>query len=341
MLSTTLNHLVADLRPRERDVVSGRFGLRTPNRQTLAKIGKEYGITRERVRQIEAEALGHLKEQAQKEKMLGELSRRLLRHLEEGGGLRRHDLFLVEARGLLEDEDLHEWHLMLVSELFGRPLFEEDDDDFHPVWYIERSRLLFAKKFIVTLERMVRPRKEELVGEGAFPVYVKRVAATHGIPESVGMNYVLLSRRFAKNPFGDIGLTHWEEIVPRTMGSKAYLVLKKHKKPLHFRHIAEHINSIGFDLRRALPQTIHNELIKDPRFVLVGRGMYGLREHGYMPGTTRDVIRGILRRKEPLPMQAVVDAVLERRFLERNTIVLNLQNRKYFKRLTDGRYTLK
>ncbi|MBI4160010.1 hypothetical protein HY504_02490 [Candidatus Wolfebacteria bacterium] len=341
MISATLNNLITDLKPRERDVLDGRFGLTRGKRQTLAEIGEEYDITRERVRQIEAEALLELEERARREKAMDEIAARLLRHLEDAGGLRREDLFLNEARDLLDDVDLHEWHLVLFSHLFRKPLFEDNEEDLHPVWYTERKKLLFAKKFIVQLERSIRAKKDELVSEGVFPVYLKRAADLHGISDAVGMNYVLISRRFATNPFGDVGLIHWEEIVPKTMGSKAYLVLKKHRKPLHFRDIAEHINQTGFDPRRALPQTIHNELIKDPRFVLVGRGMYGLREHGFTPGTTREVVREILKKQGPLAMQHVIDAVLGRRFLERNTIVLNLQNRKYFKRLPDGRYAIK
>ena len=36
----------------------------------------------------------------------------------------------------------------------------------------------------------------------------------------------------------------------------------------------------------------------------------------------------------------VVDRVLKERFLKKNTILVNLQNAKYFKKLDDGRYTV-
>ncbi len=340
MLSATLSNLVTDLRPREKDVITGRFGLDSKERKTLAEIGNQYNITRERVRQIEAEALQKLRDRVAREKTIDALARKLYEHLENHGGLRRHDLFLKEASDLLRDENLHEWHLLLVAELTGAPRYESDEEDFHPVWYLKKERLTVARKFVVVLERLIRDKKQELIDEGAFSRYLKTAANKHGISDVIGMNYVLASRRFATNPFGDVGLAHWEEVVPRTMGSRAYIVMKKHGKPLHFREIAQHINKIGFDEREALPQTIHNELIKDPRFVLVGRGMYGLRENGFVPGTTREVIREILKKEGPLAMQDVVNQVLRRRFLERNTILLNLQNRKFFKRLSDGRYSV-
>ena len=110
---------------------------------------------------------------------------------------------------------------------------------------------------------------------------------------------------------------------------------------MHFKEIAKKINELKLNKRRALYQTIHNELIKDPRFVLVGRGMYGLSEFGLKPGIAKDVIARVLKTKGPLYKEEVVDLVKQERFLKDNTILLNLQSKKYFKRLADGRYHIK
>ncbi len=87
--------------------------------------------------------------------------------------------------------------------------------------------------------------------------------------------------------------------------------------------------------------TVHNELIKDNRFVLVGRGMYALREHGFEPGIARDVIKKILATKGPLRVDAVVAEVNKQRFFKANTVVINLQNKDYFERLADGKYKVR
>ena len=152
----------------------------------------------------------------------------------------------------------------------------------------------------------------------------------------VGLNYLSVSRKFGINPFGDLGLSHWEEITPKTVRGKTYLILKKHGKPLHFKDIAEAINKINAGKRPALPQTVHNELIKDARFVLVGRGIYGLAEHGFKSGVAQEVIYRTLKEKGPLHLKDIIDEVLKQRMLKENTIVLNLQNKKYFKK-TGGR----
>ena len=86
---------------------------------------------------------------------------------------------------------------------------------------------------------------------------------------------------------------------------------------------------------------MHNELIKDERFVLVGRGMYGLSEQGYEPGTAREVIAKVLKKQGPLAAADVVTHVNKQRFFKPNTILINLQNKASFERLPDGKYRVR
>ena len=118
----------------------------------------------------------------------------------------------------------------------------------------------------------------------------------------------------------------------------AFLVLRRHKRPMHFREIADQIRTMF--KRNAHVATTHNELIKDPRFVLVGRGLYALKAWGFSQGAVRDVIREVLKKSGPLTKDELIKKVLERRFVKENTIAVNLQNQSYFKRGKDGTYTL-
>lgn len=154
-------------------------------------------------------------------------------------------------------------------------------------------------------------------------------------------NYVSISKKFDKNVFGDFGLKEWPEIEPKVIRDKSYLVLKKKQQPLHFSKIANEIGEMGIDENPAHVQTVHNELIKDNRFVLVGRGIYGLKEHGYEGGTVKEVIEKILDNQGPLHSEEVVKLVNQKKILKENTILLNLQNKDNFKRLDDGRYHIK
>jgi RNA polymerase primary sigma factor len=60
-LSARLQRLLADLAPREREVLRLRFGLDGGSEQSLAQAGGEMGISRERVRQLQATALARLR----------------------------------------------------------------------------------------------------------------------------------------------------------------------------------------------------------------------------------------------------------------------------------------
>ena len=88
-------------------------------------------------------------------------------------------------------------------------------------------------------------------------------------------------------------------------------------------------------------ETVHNELIKDARFVLVGRGMYALSEWGYEPGTVTELIGNLLKQNGPLTKEEILEKILAMRFIKENTILINLQNRKNFIKDEKGKYSLK
>jgi Fe2+ or Zn2+ uptake regulation protein len=175
----------------------------------------------------------------------------------------------------------------------------------------------------------------------SYKVQLASFLKTKSVENTIADNYLSVSKNIQQNPYGDVGLREWPEISPSTVRDKIYLVLKKHGEPLHFEDIAKHINRAKFDDERALAPTVHNELIKDERFVLVGRGLYGLQEHGYQPGTAREVIAKVLKTKGALNTAEVMDAVNKQRFFKPNTILINLQNRSFFERSADGKYRVR
>jgi RNA polymerase primary sigma factor len=60
-LTVELEKILSTLRPRERDVLKLRFGLNDGNKRTLEEIGQLFGVSRERVRQIETRAINKLR----------------------------------------------------------------------------------------------------------------------------------------------------------------------------------------------------------------------------------------------------------------------------------------
>ncbi len=150
-----------------------------------------------------------------------------------------------------------------------------------------------------------------------------------------------ISKTIQKNNEGKLGLKDWVEINPKGIKDKAYLVFKKLNKSLHFSEVAERIQDLFVSSKKAHVATVHNELIKDPRFVLVGRGLYALKEWGYEPGVVKDVIINILKNEGPLAKDELIQKVLKQRMVKENTVFLNLQNKNYFTKDSKGKYTVK
>ncbi len=173
--------------------------------------------------------------------------------------------------------------------------------------------------------------------EATLASFLKAKPALSSSAES----YLAISKRIMKSPYGDIGLREWPEINPTTIRDKVYLIMKKRKEPLYFKDIATHINKAGFNDHVALTPTVHNELIKDERFALVGRGMYGLREYGFESGTAREAIAKVLKTKGSLGSTDVVSHVNKQYSFRQNTILINLQNKNFFERLSDGTYRVR
>lgn len=328
-----INDLFADFTPKQRKVVAGRFGLKNGKRATLQEIGDELGITRERVRQIEEQIVSKIRDRVRTGAK--ELIDAASAHLAKCDDVRRDDEFITEVKEMTGNGGVKyaEQKIRFVFLTAGIPLYAREDDHAYAFWYASEAA---KKKFVEFVKQMTQffrgNDKNQVLREKTYLALCKDLSSTH---------FLTIPKHFGQNVFGDIGLREWAEIEPKTIRDKAYLVLKKHGQPLHFEHVAKFINEYGLDKKRAHVQTVHNELIKDGRFVLVGRGMYGLHEHGFEPGTVREVIASLLKKNGPLTSSDVVTFVNKQRFLKENTILLSLQNRKYFKRLENGKYHTK
>jgi hypothetical protein len=156
--------------------------------------------------------------------------------------------------------------------------------------------------------------------------------------EQILKRWLLISKDIDRNPLGEWGHASSPNVRVKGIRDYAYLVVKRHGSPMHFREVAAEIEKL-FN-RKAHTATTHNELIKDDRFVLVGRGLYALTEWGYSAGVVKDVLRDILETHGPLTREEIIDKVRKERYVKDNTIVVNLQDPNLFKRTSSGTYSL-
>lgn len=345
-IKKTVADLLKNTSARNKDIIARRFGLKTGRKETLESIGASYNITRERVRQIEESTLSQLRQAAAANtdvKRYISLARDILN--ERGGVIKETDLF-KSFSGDAADNTVNGslvFLLTLSDELVRSP----DNDDSHPFWAVNEQTydafLTSATGLIKVLEKV-----DKVVSDSDLMFLAQKHTvpgfSTSGKPLSEDDLHLVMavSKNIGTNIFNEVGLASWSEIRPKGVRDKAYLVLKKTKKPQHFSDIASLINSSGFNNKKANVQTVHNELIKDDRFILVGRGMYALSEWGYRPGTVKDVLVDVLKTSgKPLTKTALIAKVKDARMVKENTILLNLQDSKTFVRNSDGTYSLK
>lgn len=325
--------LLSVLGERGRDVMSSRYGLgKTADKMTLEAIGKKYGITRERVRQIENHALQSIRKskEFEKEKKVFEELESLMNSL--GGIMVEEDLL----NHITKDKTTHN-HLAFLLILGDRFKKKREDDHFKHRWYVDEE---LSERVHASLHNLYSNLSDEdLVSESdimaSFLEHLKEVSDEYK-KEEILKRWLSISKTIGKNPLGEWGKTVSPNVNAKGMRDYAFLVIRKHGSPIHFTEVADRITKLFG--KKAHVATTHNELIKDPRFVLVGRGLYALSEWGYISGVVKDVIKKVLEKHGPLPKEKIIEKVLNERYVKENTILVNLQNPKFFKKDKEGKY---
>jgi len=325
--------LLAAAPERAREVLTRRFGLgATAERETLEAIGDRSSITRERVRQIEAAGLDAVRA-SKAFKEAGSAFDEIAKYIHSLGAIVPEET-LLSALGKDEKSRNRFRFFLMVNAAFFR---ERETNDFLARWHVDSAT---AKHIHEALTRLYTSLSDnEVVSEGdlldRFLDELKGVNDAYK-NEEVLRRWLSLSKHIGSNPLAQWGRTTAPAIRVKGVRDYAYLAVKRHGAPMHFSEVAKTIGTLFS--KKAHVATTHNELIKDPRFVLVGRGLYALTEWGYKPGVVRDVIRETLEEKGPMKKEEIIKHVKSARFVKDNTILVNLNDSRYFKRLKDGRY---
>lgn len=336
---TTLNteQFVQDIlstidREREREIIARRFGL-FDRKETLEQIGELLGITRERVRQLEKAVIARLKAQTEQGQIphVIEVETRLISYLQNNGGAARIATLSAEFTG--ENSRTDQSRVAFLSALCPQLILVEDTDHFNQAAvvranYDEKAVKETIHAVIATVKKAGEPQTAEDIADA-----LSSDSAAIDALASISKDLATLN--------GLWGLVKWPTVNPKNIRDKIYVILKNNGKHMHFSEIAEAIKDSDFKRKDVTTQAIHNELIKDKRFVLIGRGIYALREWGYQKGTVADIITEVLREAgEPLHRDEIVKRVLKSRFVKETTILLNLQGKNQFKRVAKATYQL-
>jgi hypothetical protein len=310
--------LLSKLDERQKAILSRRFALGQNEKETLESIGKDFGICRERVRQIENVALKKVRKNSSKYK---KVFTGFVNYLKKFGGIKREESLLQDL-GSNQEKELS--FLLNVKKDIKR---KKENNDFYSVWVLDQEKYLEAKQIVKQAIKYLKKNKDLVKFAELKELFSKKDQALSSYFES--------SKVIRTNDEGLYGLSNWPEINPRGIKDKAYLAFKEVGKPLHFSKVSELIENSNV-------QTVHNELIKNDKFILVGRGMYALSEWGYEPGKVKDVIaRTLEEANKPLKKEEIVQKVLDKRIVKKNTILLNLGDKEKFQKKDDGTYNIR
>lgn len=326
--------LVKILPQRSQDVITKRYGIGlSSDNLTLEAIGKEYGITRERVRQIEENSLASIRKSEEFKKTQEIFSELHNLVTELGSMISEQELLDQVSKNESTRNHLH--FLLVLGNEFKKA---KEDDHFRHRWFVDAQ---VAEKIEVAIRNLYKElTKDALISDSEITdsllKYVEDIAPQYK-NEEVVRRWLNMSKKIGRNPLGEWGRAESPNINVKGIRDYAFLVIRRHGSPIHFREVAQQINKL-FD-KKAHVATCHNELIKDARFVLVGRGLYALTEWGYASGVVRDVIKNIIDKHGTLTKEEIIAKVLKERYVKENTILVNLQNQKYFKKDKVGKYT--
>jgi len=320
-------------REREREIVARRYGL-FDRKETLEQIGELLGITRERVRQLEKAVVARLKATAHAKQLphMHEVQEAFVREITEMGKVAR--ISELSKKLTKDNTRIDQARVSFLAQLSPDLVVIEDNDHYHHAAGIKEAHDEKAIKehvaaIIDAIKKLGEPVEIEKVVEAAGQSSPTHTAAL----ASVSKQLATLNGRW--------GLVKWPMVNPKNIRDKIYVILHDAGKHMHFNEIADAIKRSEFKRKDVTTQAIHNELIKDKRFVLIGRGIYALKEWGYEKGTVADIITDVLKTaKEPMHRDDIVREVLKSRHVKETTILLNLQGKPQFKRVAKATYAL-
>ena len=349
--------LISALTEREKDVLHQRYQLSNElkERATLKEIGDRYSITRERVRQIERDAINKLLNQKKEDAyrtQLQTLENALVEYLEKNGGLVDHNNLFSEF--VAKNFDLSHYNENAYHFVFEQ-LFEnvekiENHDHFENIWIVKDFNVEGIASWLNNLKAKINElnalHEKEKVIALAREILTEQIKAdlekllnkhSDSTLEKFIETYLRSSRHLDENILGQWGLSEWDSVNPRKLGDKIHLIFEQVKNPLHFRDIAQKINEAKFDHKNICPATVHNELIANDKYVLIGRGIYALKDWGFEEGTVADVVSRILQEAgKPLSKDEIIQRVMDRRKVNKSTIYLTLINKDKFNKSKEG-----
>lgn len=281
---TNLKDILLYCKPKERLILVKKFGLDGGKEVALQRIGRDYDLSRERVRQIEAQALMRF--------------RRLIVGNDTYMSVLEEGKKILEVHGGILGADT------LAAKIINKNLFKFSKQELKlilisdfDITYLRRNRAidksfyieplyedLLIKLTLFTLEYFKKRGESQDIYEfisllkDEFSSETKEVAFLKN--DLFYMSFFNVMREIRMFD-GKIGLKEFEDINPKTIKLKILYTMRRLNKPIHYQELPTKILE-WFPTEMTKVTTIHNELVKNNDiFVNLGIGTYGLKERGF------------------------------------------------------------
>src|SRR3989344_1835051 len=205
--------LFSVLPKRTKDVLEKRFGLgKNEERMTLDAIGKGYGITRERVRQIEADGLSRIRKSDAIKELSGVFTA-LENYFTEGGKVFKESQILSS----LVSESKHENNVYFLLSLHPSFVRLHENESLHDRWAHGHGSHSLAEKTLSGVVSELRKIGKPVSEENLLNTLGACAKAVTGSTTSKTclQNWMGISKLISQNYFGEWGLTEFPEIKPR------------------------------------------------------------------------------------------------------------------------------
>lgn len=319
------------LNKQQREVVVLRFGLDDEKKWVLQEIADKYSLTRERIRQIQNTAL----KQLGKDPCVKALSE-AVDHVEDAlrscGGVLSEERLCMTCEASTKKEKNYINLLLTIADRF---YLSPENDEADRYWYLDDESKKKADVILQHLHGELAKEKDRVFKKEEIQGLLEH--APHDVEAEYDV-FADLSKKIGTNYLGEWGLKNHPEIKLNTLAGYITVILRIAQKPLHFTEISEKISEV-----RGAPchqESCHNELVRREDFVLVGRGMYALRDLGYRSGTVADIVAEILKENGPMTRPLIIASLKKERIVKDQSIISALNNSGRFGKNENKEYFL-
>lgn len=343
-LTKLIDDIFLELNPRERDILSRKFGFQN-SEETLEDLALDYNVSRERIRQIQENALKKILPLIDRNQQVGKILQNIKELLLPIGIRSEKSLFhLASQKFHFFDRDLNRLKFLVIYS--SKIIFHRNDNLFHNFYASESKIYHFGRHLLKKIYFHFLETKKTYPEEEILKLVLKEIKKhLKSKPDFNDLiDFLKILKPLGKNPFNFWGLKNNNFIVPHCLKDKIYLILNLKQKPMHFKEVYQELHRLAqaeddlihyFWHKKYNLNSVKNELIKHKEFVLVGRGIYGLREWGLVEGTAKDLILKFLRAKKKILRKELWEMISNLRPIKETSFNIYLKEIKNLRQEND------